>query len=251
MIQFRSQFAKNNDAQNQLEMFDVKTMNTMTQEPVLGKDEKWNRFELLNKEKEVLGVYLSGHPLDDFSIEVKNFCTHQIRDIDLFQNPINNFTFSGYVQSNIERMSKNNKPYGVLTLEDYSCSKEIRLFGDNYIKFRNYFIQGALLYFSASMVNRSWDGNLVMKINNVSLLSDVSSKMMREINFSIQLADINDQFIESLMAVIQKYPGKHNLKLSVSTDQTVVNFLSKKYQVAICKELINEMNVFSKEFSLQ
>ena len=61
-------------------------------------------------------------------------------------------------------MSKNNKPYG-FNFRRLQLFKEIRLFGDNYIKFRNYFIQGIIIF--SSMVNRSWDGNLVMKINNV------------------------------------------------------------------------------------
>ena len=167
-------------------MFDESTMTTMTKEPVLGNTEEWDRFKLLNHEKEVLGIYVSGHPLDDYTLEVNHFCTHQIRDIDMFHAPIKNFTFSGYVQSNIERMGKNDKPYGVLFLEDYSGAKEIRLFGEHYIKFRNYFIEGALLYFSAAIVKRAWDGNLSLRINDVNLLSDVTKKLMNEINFSIQ-----------------------------------------------------------------
>ena len=251
VIQFRTQFSKHNDTRNQLEMFDDATMETMTQEPELGNLDKWDKFELLDKEKEVLGIYLSGHPLDDYAIEVKQFCSNQIKDIDLFNKPINNFTFSGYVQSHVERMGRNNKPYGVLALEDYSGTKEFRLFGDQYIKFRNYFIIGSLLYFSASIVKRSWDGELNLKINEVYLLSDVADKLIKEIFFMIPLDILNEDLINNIERVIQKYPGKHNLKLNVFHEKVFLNFLSKKYQVRICLDLINDMNCFTTQYVLK
>ena len=208
-------------------MFDESIMTTMTKEPVLGHTETWNRFELLAKEKEVLGIYISGHPLDDYALEVHDFCTHQIRDIDLFSNPIQNFTFAGYVQSHSERIGRNDKPYGILMLEDYSGTKEIRLFGEHYIKFRNYFIAGALLYFSAAIVKRSWDGALTLRVNDVHLLSDVSSKFITEINFNVQILDIDEEFSEKLLEIVQKHPGKHKLKLNVFDQQVSLNFYLK------------------------
>ena len=251
VIRFRSQFAKNNDRFNQLEMFDQVTMTTMTKEPVLSDTEEWNKFELLDKEKQVLGIYITGHPLDDYSLEVKNFCSHQIRDIDLFSQPVANFTFSGYVQSHIERMGKNDKPYGVIVLEDYSGTKEFRLFGENYIKFRNYFIAGALLYISASIRKRSWDASLFISFDQVNLLSEVASKLIHEINFSINLHNINYDFVQSLIGVVKKHPGKHNLKLNIYDEKVNLSFLSKNYQVNVCKKFINEMNTFSTKYILK
>ncbi|MBL32082.1 MAG: DNA polymerase III subunit alpha [Flavobacteriales bacterium] len=251
VIQFRSQFSKNNDIGNQLEMFDQATLTTMTKEPVLSDTEQWDRLELLNKEKEVLGIYISGHPLDEYSLEVNHFCSHQIRDIDFFNHPVNSFTFSGYVQSHIERMGKNDKPYGIVVLEDYSGKREFRLFGEEYIKFRNYFIVGALLYFSASIVRRSWDTTLNVKFNKINLLSDIAENLIKEINFRIHLDDISDIFVQDLVSVVQKHPGKHNLKLKISSHKVDLNFLSKSYQVQICQQFINEMSKFSNDFSLK
>ena len=148
-------------------------------------------------------------------------------------------------------MGKNDKPYGILVLEDYSGTKEFRLFGENYIQFRNYFIIGALLHFSASIIKRSWDGTLSVKFNEINLLSDVSKKLMNEINFRINLNDIDDNFITKFMEVIKKYPGKHNLKLNIYDQKVNLNFLSKKYQVSICKKLINDMHPFSKQYILK
>jgi len=236
---------------NQLEMFDETTMTTMTEEPVLDNTETWDRLEKLNKEKTVLGIYISGHPLDDYYLEVKHFCSHQLKDIDLFHSPVKSFSFSGYIQSHIEKIGKNDKPYGILFLEDYSGSKELRLFGDNYIKFRNYFMSQSLLYFSASMIKRKWDGNLSLKLNEVMLLSDVSRKLINKINFNIQLSDINKSFTESIISIIEKHPGKHHLKLSVYNKHINLNFLSKKYQVKISSNLIHDMSVVSKEYILK
>ena len=251
VIQFRSQLMKNSGLNTQLEMFDQDTMSTMTNEPVLSETDKWGRLEKLNKEKAVLGIYISGHPLDDYFLEVKHFCSHQLKDIDLFQNPIKTFSFAGYIHSHIERMGKNNKPYGIVQLEDYSGMRELRLFGQNYIDFRNYFIEQGLLYFSASMIKRAWDGNLSLKINEITLLADVSEKLIREINFNIDVNEVSESFIESVLELVKKYPGKHNFKLNISDQNVSVNFLSKKYQVNICSNLINDMSSLSKEYILK
>jgi len=207
-------------------------------------------LKLLDKEKEVLGIYISGHPLDDYIVEVKNFCTHQIRDIDLFNAPIHNFTFSGYVKSHIERMGKNNKPYGIISLEDYSGTQELRLFGDNYISFKNYFIEGALLYFSASMIKRSWDGRLMLKLNKVHLLSDVSSKLIREIQFKISSETLDQAIVDKILMIFKKHPGHHNVKFTVFNQDFHLDFLSKKYKIHICSEFVSEMAEISNQYKL-
>ncbi|MAQ47799.1 MAG: DNA polymerase III subunit alpha [Flavobacteriales bacterium] len=251
-IQFRSQLMKNAEQNNQLSMFDQSTMSHITDEPVLSNTENWNRLDLLNKEKMVLGLYASGHPLDDYSLEVRHFCTHQLKDIDLFSSPVTNFSFSGYVQSHIERISKNDQPYGILTLEDYSGTREFRLFGENYIKFRNYFINQSLLFFSASIIKQKWGtGGLRVKIDNVLLLSDVSKKLINEIIFNVSIHLINPEFINSLIAVISKYPGKHNLKFKIFEKDVSLSLLSKKYRVNICTSFIQDMSNFSKDFILK
>ena len=251
-IQFRSQLMKNTEKDNQLSIFDHSTMSNITDEPILDNDEKWDRLELLNKEKTVLGLYASGHPLDDYSLEVRHFCTHQLKDIDLFSSPVKNFTFSGYVQSHIERISKNDQPYGILTLEDYSGAREFRLFGENYIKFRNYFINQGLLFFSASIIKQKWGtGGLRVKIDEVLLLSDVSKKIINEIIFNVSIDLIDQNFANSLTEVLAKHPGKHNLKFNIFEKDVSLNLLSKKYRVNICTSFIQDMSDFSKDFILK
>ena len=252
VIQFRTQLIRNNQQQNQLTMFDSNIMSEMTQEPILDSSEQWDPLETLNKEKLVLGIYVSGHPLDDYSLEVNHFCTHQLKDIDLFIDPITHFSFAGYVQSHVERIGKNQKPYGILFLEDFSGSREFRLFGDNYIKFRNYFIENTLLYFSASMVRRKWEPqNLFLKLNEVILLSNVSKKMINEIKFNICVDDVNSDFIDSLYKVVSSHPGKHNLKINIFDSNVSLDFISKKHQVKISSKLIKAMSSFSQEYSLK
>ena len=101
------------------------------------------------------------------------------------------------------------------------------------------------------MVKRSWDGNLSLRINDINLLSDVSEKLIREINFNIDLNEVNEQSINQVFSIIKKHPGKHNLKLNIYNQNVNLNFLSKKYQVHICSDLINEMSFLSKEFRLK
>ncbi len=248
-IIYKSQISKKNEKRNQLTMFDSTTMDEITDEPVLSKTHSWSKLDLLNKEKEVLGLYASGHPLDDYRFEVKNICSHQIKDIDLFEKPVKSFTFSAYVKSHVERMSKNNQPYGILTLEDYSGTREFRLFGDNYIKFRNFYIEHTLLFFSASMITSKWSNeNLRFQVNDVFFLSDVSKKNINEIMFLIPLEEINDKNIEKIVDIFSKYPGKHNLKINIFSDDVSIPFISKKFQVGVCTKFINEMSSISNNF---
>ena len=113
------------------------------------------------------------------------------------------------------------------------------------------FIIGSLLYFSASIVKRSWDGELNLKINEVYLLSDVADKLIKEIVFMIPLDIVNQDLINNIESIIQKYPGKHNLKLNVFHEKVFLNFLSKKYQVRICADLINDMSCFTTKHILK
>ncbi|RPG58266.1 MAG: DNA polymerase III subunit alpha [Flavobacteriales bacterium TMED191] len=251
-IQFRSQLTRNSEQNNQLSIFNQSEMSNITDEPILSNTEEWNRLEMLNKEKMVLGLYASGHPLDDYSLEVKYFCTNQLKDIDLFTSPVRNFSFSGYVQSHTERISKNDQPYGILILEDYSGTREFRLFGDTYIKFRNYFINQSLLFFSASIVKQKWgNGGLRVNIDNVLLLSSVSDKLINEIVFNIPIDIISPEFIDSIVEIISKYPGKQNLKFNILEKDVNLNLLSKKYRVQICSSLVSDMSVFAINFALK
>jgi len=251
-IQFRSQLTRNSEQNNQLSIFNQSEMSNITDEPILSNTEEWNRLEMLNKEKMVLGLYASGHPLDDYNLEVKYFCTNQLKDIDLFTSPVRNFSFSGYVQSHTERISKNDQPYGILILEDYSGTREFRLFGDTYIKFRNYFINQSLLFFSASIVKQKWgNGGLRVNIDNVLLLSSVSDKLINEIVFNIPIDIISPEFIDSIVEIISKYPGKQNLKFNILEKDVNLNFLSKKYRVQICSSLVRDMSSFAINFTLK
>ena len=242
VIQFRSQYNKSNQDNAQLGMFDESVLSSMNIEPILSNTESWSKFDLLAKEKSVLGIYVSGHPLDDYSFEVKNLCTHQINDIDSILKPLMDFSFAGYLTNHVERMSKNNKPYGVFVLEDYSGAKEFRLFGDEYIKFRNYLISGSLLYFSSSIILKKWNNKLDLKIKDITQLSDVSSKVIKSIKFRINVQDLNSKLINVIEKIIHKYPGKHRLKINIIDSDVSLDFQSKKYTVQICKDFVNEMS---------
>ena len=101
------------------------------------------------------------------------------------------------------------------------------------------------------MIKRKWDGSLSLKFNEVMLLSNVSKKLIKEINFSIQLIDINKDFTKSITQIIQRHPGKQNLKLSICHNDVILNFLSKKYQVKISSSLIHDMSMLSSEYILK
>ena len=138
-------------------------------------------------------------------------------------------------------LNKNNNPYGIFVLEDYSGTREFRLFGEEYINYRNYLITGSLLYFDGSMLHQKWNNRLSLRINKVIPISDVTSKLIKEIKFIIPLEDIKTDSINIIKSILEKYPGEHRFSISVISENVTLDFLSKKYTIKICKTFINEM----------
>ena len=97
--------------------------------------EEWGTMEKLRREKEVVGIYISGHPLDDFKKEIKAFCKNTVSDFSRLEEFVNReLTVAGVITDVQHRVSKNGKGWGLFTLEDYNESYELRIFGEEYLK---------------------------------------------------------------------------------------------------------------------
>ena len=108
-------------------------------EPIIPPCEPWNVMEKLSKEKEMIGIYISGHPLDDFKTEIQYFCNARVDSLqNISQLEGKELSFAGIITDVQHRVSKNGKPWGMFTFEDYSDAYEFRLFNEDYLKFRHY-----------------------------------------------------------------------------------------------------------------
>ncbi|MFD1292329.1 DNA polymerase III subunit alpha [Lutibacter holmesii] len=222
-------------------------------EPEIPYAEKWGMMEELSKEKELVGIYISGHPLDDFKTEIKYYCN---TPLTAFQNQaelINKDISVGGILTNIEhRVSKNGKGWATFTLEDYSGSNEFRIFGEEYLKFRHFFVPNSFLYMKI-FGRKGWnDGDVRLSFGNIQMLQDVLEEFSKKITLNISLNDINEPQIQKLNTLLTQFQGKKPLNFLVYDleEKIKLNLPSRSYKVDISNEFIDALKENQINFKL-
>lgn len=213
-------------------------------EPPMPNCDQWERLDLLAREKQVVGIYISGHPLDDYSFEIKHNCNHSIEkfeDLELVKN--RDLSFAGIISEITNRIDKKGNPYGVVTIEDFTDSKQFMLFSEDYMKFKLMLVQGAFVYVRARVQPKRWGDDLEIKLVAINLLSDVLEKLTKSITLRVNLFDINTTFINDFKTLLEEHKGKHQLKINViDPDENVsLELLSRTHKVKITKQLIRDI----------
>ena len=195
--------------------------------PSIPEIEPFTEIEKLKIEKDLLGIYVSGHPLDKYSFEIKNLCNSNFRDIKELDN-INGKSsiYTAGIVTNVEhRISKNGKPYGSVTIEDFSDSYNFLFFSDDYVKFKNYFEPGWFLFLKGKIKNK-WNTSdeFEYKVDEINLLSKVRDKMVKELHLKINLEDLKSKMIEELDDKFKKLSnGNCHLKVTIISNNNGKN----------------------------
>lgn len=213
-------------------------------EPPMPVCDEWVRLDLLAREKQVVGIYISGHPLDDYAFEIKHNCNHSIekfKDLEAIKN--RDLSFAGIISDVHHRIDKNGNPYGVVAIEDFTDSKEFMLFREDYMKFKMMLVQGAFVYVKARVQPRRWGDQLEIKLTGINLLSEVLDKLTKSITLRVNLFDISEEFTNNFKNILEEHKGNHQLKLNVfDPDETVsLEMLSRTHKVKITKQLIQDI----------
>ena len=215
--------------------------------PSVAPMEPFSQIQQLNIEKEVVGLFISGHPLDQYKLEIESFTNTPLTalaDLESLKGK-NELKMAGSVSSFAHRTTKNGKPFGTLSLEDYHGSHTFFLFGDDYVKFKEYFMNGWFLFLSASVAPRKWgaENELEIKINSMMLLSEVRGKMVKGIRVNIDLDDLNYDLMEKLEAITAKFKGDAKLYIDVidRRENITLELFSKKFSIDPSAEMIKEL----------
>ena len=212
----------------------------------------WGDLERLRFEQEVVGFYISGHPLDTFRIELDNFCTctaDQVMFIHEGEKKPRNFdkevSIGGIVTIATERMSKNGSPFMIFKIEDYKGSIEILLGGEDYIRFKNYLQVGQFLHIKGKIQNR-WkqQDQFEFKILHIQLLTEIREKLCRKIKISLPLDHINEQMIFILNETLSNNPGSCAVNMTVVDPESriEVEMVSRGFRVSPSNELFKTLN---------
>ena len=213
-------------------------------EPTLPQIEPWSALEQLHHEKEVIGFYLSGHPLDDHRLEIKHLCNTTLPELkELDKLAGRELTFSGIVTKAEHRIAKSGKAFGSLSLEDHHGTFDLMLFSEDYLKFKLYLQTGALLLVKGRASARTWgrdEGQMEFKISTIDLLSDAREKYITKLNLKLEAERVDDNLARELGQLLKSSPGKCRVTFHVISQQEnmAVEAPSKGLSVALSEELI-------------
>ena len=206
--------------------------------------ERWSDLERLNKEKELVGIYLSAHPLDEYRIILNYVCNTgmtELEDKDSLAER-GDILLGGIVTGFREGMTKTGKPYGILRLEDFTGSGEIALFGQNYIDYAKYGKEGMYLLISGKMEPRKYKENVFdFNIASIKLLQDEKDKLIENISITLPIHDLDEQTVNELTTIIHNNPGNSLLYFKVvdGNNNISLNLFSRSVRLNVTKELVD------------
>ena len=216
--------------------------------PIAPKAEKWPTIEKLNKERELVGIYLSAHPLDEYSVVLNNMCNTRCSMIGRNANmtelaKADEVTFGGIVTSVNERFSqKTGKPFGFVTIEDFEGTGELALFGDDWARWNNLLKMNYTVYITAKCQPRYRNNPdmLELKVQKIEQLYDVKQNRLERFTISMDATALDDAFVSELATVIEEHIGNTQLYIQLRTpDNTVLMLRSKNGGVNVDRTLID------------
>ena len=203
----------------------------------------WSDLERLNKERELVGIYLSAHPLDEFSVILENVCTTHMADLsDLTPLQNHDITLGGIVTGVREGYTKTGKPYGIAKVEDYSGTAEFPFFGNDWVEKKNFFVEGMFLFMRGKCQPRQWkQDEWEVRINSIELLPEVKERLIEKITVSAPLSAVNKEMIMELSSLIKEHPGNTELYFFIRDEdgQMHVNLQSRTMKISVQKDLVN------------
>ena len=220
----------------------------MVAEPEIPPCKPWGTLETLKREKEVVGIYISGHPLDDFKTEINAFCNAEMQQLNDLSVLINReVAVAGIISDVQHRVSKNGKGWASFVLEDYSDGFEFRIFGEEYLKFRHFLTINAFVYCKI-FVREGWTnkdsgqkGEPRLQFNQVMLLQDVMDTFAKKLTILLEISQLRENRIQELQDTLSAHKGNHPLSFTVyeSEEAIKVQLNSRKQKIQITSELLN------------
>lgn len=212
-------------------------------QPKIDPIEPFSQIEKLHFEKEVVGVYISGHPLDNFKFEMDSFTNTPVNELnDLDSKEGKECKVAGIVSSVEHRLTKTGKPFGKLALEDYSGKYEFTMWSEDYMKYKSFLMPGIFLFIEGTVNRKTWgDMSLEFKIRSMDLLNEIGVKRAKGLQIRLDSVNISSDLISQIEKLCEEFSGGCPLYLKIQDEQEKVNLelLSRKFRV----KPVNEMMV--------
>ena len=211
-------------------------------EPEIPNCEEWGTLELLSQEKEVIGMYISAHPLDDYKHQMK-FCSGTISFLnqDLKQFVGKNLSFAGIITNVNHMVSKNGNPWASFTIEDYDSGYEFRIFKEEYLKFKHFLFLQNFLHVKINFKKNFYNDDVKVSFVDMKLLSEVLDRHCEKLTLKLPLEAINEKTILDLDSILKNHKGKQSVKFLVrdSKSKTEVLLPSRNTKVNVTSGLLD------------
>ena len=205
--------------------------------------DKWSDLERLNKEGELLGLYISGHPLDEYAIVLNNLCTLPMSNLEDLNPYLNqDVTMGGIVTQANEYISKRGSAYGKIRIEDFNGGGEFPVFGDTWAQFKGYFSVGNSVFITARVAPRRWgDGDPDLQLLKVDWLADVKDRKVQSITINANLHAIDVTLVAELSDLVRNSEGESSLNFHIIDPESgqYVTLSSRDSRINVTRELIH------------
>lgn len=257
VLRFASRYQENQNS-SQISLFG-ESSDVQIPEPEVPPCEEWGTMRKLKQEREVVGVYISGHPLDDFKIEMESFTNCKVSDFNNLEEHLNKEMNFGGIVSEVQHMeSRAGKGWAIFTVEDYEDSFQFRIFGENYLKWRHFLVPNTFV-FCRVLVRPGWrnrntgvTGEPRLDFLHFSMLHDVLENNATKLTLYFLLEELKNEKIEGLKTIFERHRGDKSLEISVYEEENKLNIrmLSRTFRIAISKELLESLSRHQLRFKL-
>jgi DNA polymerase-3 subunit alpha len=220
--------------------------------PAIPECEPWPLVKLLDFEKDVTGMYMSGHPLDNFKFQIKHYGLTTIAEfnefkeaVNLHPNPGRHFRIAGLVTEAQHRISKTGNKFGVFFIEDYTSKMELLLWRDDYVRFNNYLETGMVICLTGGFRQRFATSPYEFKVNSIMLLESLMRSNTKKIQIEMKAKEVTPELVEFMQKNVQEFPGNSTLKFFIHDEATKLKF--GMYTLGKGFEMNDEMANFLQE----
>jgi DNA polymerase-3 subunit alpha len=219
-MRYGSKFQENENS-SQVSLFG-EASDVQIAEPIVPPCEEWSTMEKLAREKEVVGIYISGHPLDDYKFEMEYFCNVKLEQLKSLESLVGKTVSFGGIVTNIQhRTAKNGKGWATFLLEGYDESYEFRIFDEEYLKFRHFLVQNQFVYFKV-LVKDGWVNRETgkksdprMQFMEAKMLADVLPTYAKKLIIMLNIKELHQDFVYQLSQIMTQHQGDHSVTFEV------------------------------------
>ncbi|HEY9186068.1 MAG TPA: DNA polymerase III subunit alpha [Salegentibacter sp.] len=248
VVKYAAKFQENQNS-SQVSLFG-EASEVQIPEPEVPPCEEWGTMEKLRREKEVVGIYISGHPLDDFRLEMKYFCNAVLADLEDLERCINRSLSLGGVITDVQhRTTKQGQGWAIFTVEDYHSSYEFKLFKEEYLKFRHFLVPNSFVHVKIN-IKEGWHNKETGKkfdpkiqFTDFMLLHEVMDTYAKKLTIQLNIDDLKEDNIQWMKETFRNHRGNHILNFVVyeMKEQVKLHMPSRKQKIQISQELLTAL----------